>query len=80
MEKLLTKLEAAKVLQVSDRTIHTLIKNGELRSVKVGMRGVRIAPDALEEYLHPEDRKPNLNSCIILGNYEWDEKTNRDLN
>lgn len=53
--RLLTKGTAARALGVSERTIDTLIRSGDLRSVKVGKR--RLVPvQALDKYVADLER------------------------
>jgi excisionase family DNA binding protein len=42
--------EAAKILTVSDRTVHTLTKMGQIPSIRVG-RALRYSVDDLREYV-----------------------------
>ena len=51
MTNLLTYRDVAKRLQFSDRTVWGLVKSGELKSVVIGKRSVRITEEALEEYI-----------------------------
>ena len=51
VERLLTYRQAAKILQVSDRSVWTLVKSGELKSARIG-RCVRIDPRDLDEFVH----------------------------
>ena len=50
MEKLLTAPEAAELLGVSERTVRNLTRAGELASVAVGRRSIRICPETLVRY------------------------------
>lgn len=57
MEKqYLTKLEAADLLGISERTVHSLIRSEKLKSVKAG-RSVRITHEAIAEYLGQKNGK-----------------------
>ena len=49
----LTVLEAAKALNISDRTVKALLASGELRAVRIGSKLVRIPADALAEVAQP---------------------------
>jgi len=51
MDPLLTKRQAAEILQLSIPTIDRKIRTGELRAVRLG-RAVRIEPDDLREYVN----------------------------
>lgn len=50
---LLTTAAAANLLGVSTRTIVRWIQDGDLPAVRVGLRGYRIAPDALSSLVVP---------------------------
>lgn len=54
-DPLLTKADAAEVLNCSARTVDTLIASGELASVKV-RRSRRIPPSALKAYVARQAR------------------------
>ena len=47
---LLTARQAAKVLSISERTLFSVTKSGELPAVRIG-RSVRYSVDALREYI-----------------------------
>lgn len=49
-EPLLTVRDAAKILKVSNRTVHQLIADGQLPSVKL-VRSRRIRPEDLREFI-----------------------------
>ena len=50
--KLLLSLpEAADTLSVCERTVTRLIQRGELRAIKVGPRGVRVAVSDLQSWI-----------------------------
>lgn len=51
--KVYTADEVAYTLRVSTETVYRLIKNGEIRALKVG-RNYRIPEDALVEYFRKE--------------------------
>lgn len=53
LETLLTPQEVAERLGVSDRTVHTLCMNGELRHSRVG-RQYRISEEDLADYTNGE--------------------------
>ncbi len=48
---LLTRAEVAEVLGVSIQTVARLLRRGELKTVRVGERFVRIPAESLEAYL-----------------------------
>lgn len=50
-DELLTVLQAASYLQLSDKTIRRLIKNRQLTAFKVGDRSWRIKLSDIEAYL-----------------------------
>lgn len=50
--KLYTRQETAKYLNVSIRTVDRLIKNGELEVNRIGLRNVRISETAIKDYLN----------------------------
>ena len=55
LQSLLTIEQVATVLHVSERTVHRMIKGGELRVVRI--RGtVRINPTVLEALIKESDR------------------------
>lgn len=47
----LTVEEVAKRFRVSKMTVYRAVESGELRSIKVGKRTVRIPEDAVEEWV-----------------------------
>jgi excisionase family DNA binding protein len=51
VERLLTYPEAGKVLGVTERTIFTMVKTGELPAVRFG-RSVRIDPADLRRFIN----------------------------
>ncbi|MCK6460276.1 MAG: helix-turn-helix domain-containing protein [Planctomycetes bacterium] len=53
--RLLTAREAADRLAVSLRTLRTIIGQGELPVVRVGIRGLRIHPEDLHRFI--EERR-----------------------
>ena len=53
--RLLTVRDVAERLQMSSRTIHRLVANGDLTVVRIG-RSVRIREEALKAFLTGEDR------------------------
>ena len=55
-ERLLTMAETAELLNCSERSVRRAIKNQELASVRIGARGVRVAPSAIREYVHARTR------------------------
>jgi excisionase family DNA binding protein len=53
---LLTRGEVADVLGVSVQTVGRIIARGELETVRVGERFVRIAAKSLERYLQAQEK------------------------
>lgn len=51
---LLTIRDVADRLQVSGRTIHRLVANGELKVIRIG-RAVRVSEEALKAFLTQDD-------------------------
>lgn len=49
--ELLTVMQAAEYLQLSDKTVRRLIKNNQLTASKVGNRSWRIKSSDIDEYL-----------------------------
>lgn len=49
--RLLTYLQAAKVLNCSDRSVWALVRGGQLRAVRFGGRTVRIDAHDLEAFI-----------------------------
>lgn len=56
---LLTVAEAADALRISVRLLWTLTQSGEIRSVRIGQRGVRYAPAELQRWI---DRQCEISS------------------
>jgi putative molybdopterin biosynthesis protein len=53
--KLLTVLEVAETMRVSDRTVRRLIKRGDLTAYKVGDRGqLRVEEREVERYIESQ--------------------------
>jgi excisionase family DNA binding protein len=42
--------QVAKILQVSSHTVRTLIKEGKIKSIRVGVQ-IRVTQEALDEFL-----------------------------
>ena len=42
--------EAARILAVSEQTIRKMVKDGTLKSIRIGSRGIRIPRDAVENF------------------------------
>ena len=59
VEELLTVAQAARFLQVCEKTVRNLINEGKLTASKVGSRSWRIRKEAIDEYLtsHTNDTK-----------------------
>jgi excisionase family DNA binding protein len=55
-EPLLTRREVAEALGVSVQTVARLIGRGELETVRVGERFVRIPAESLEQYLQAQEK------------------------
>ena len=53
--RLLTIRDVAERLQVTPRTIHRLVANGDLTVIRIG-RSVRVSEEALKAFLTGEDR------------------------
>ena len=54
-EPLLLKLrDAAELLQVSDRTLWQLSKDGDIPSIRVGVRSVRYCRKQLQEWIEQQ--------------------------
>lgn len=51
---LITRSEAASLLQISVRTLSKLLQNGSLPFVRVGKRSIRILPDDLVRHLETQ--------------------------
>lgn len=49
--KLLTPADVAKILQVGTETVRRYTRSGELKSVRLGGRHLRISSEDLEEFL-----------------------------
>lgn len=52
--RLLTIRNLAERLQVSGRTIHRVVANGELKVIRIG-RAVRVSEEALKAFLTQDD-------------------------
>ena len=59
VEELLTVAQAARFLQVCEKTVRNLINEGKLTASKVGSRSWRIRKESIDEYLtsHTIDTK-----------------------
>jgi excisionase family DNA binding protein len=53
---LFTLREAAEALGVSQRTLWGLAKNKQIRSVRVGPRGLRFSPAALQAFIEKQEQ------------------------
>jgi excisionase family DNA binding protein len=53
---LLTRREVAEALGVSVQTVARLIRRGELETVRVGERFIRIPAESLERYLQAHEK------------------------
>ena len=56
MEKLYTPEQIAQLLQVNVVTVHRWLRDGKLKSVKIG-RLWRVSARNLEEFIHSKTRK-----------------------
>jgi excisionase family DNA binding protein len=56
-EEYLTTAEVAKLLRVSDKTVHRLIESAQLSAVRIGKRW-RISKTDLQEYLSRQRNQP----------------------
>jgi excisionase family DNA binding protein len=61
---LLTVIQAAAALQVSQRTIFNLIDRGELDTIRIG-KSLRIHSDTLQAFARRGTRKPNYEGKLI---------------
>jgi excisionase family DNA binding protein len=55
---LLTCREAAEAMRVSTRTLFSLTRRGEIRSIRIGCRGVRYSPADLQEWIDRQRGEP----------------------
>jgi excisionase family DNA binding protein len=53
VKQIMTPKEAAEVLGVHTATIYKLVKTGELPSVKLGPKLIRISESDLQKYIKP---------------------------
>jgi excisionase family DNA binding protein len=53
---LLTARETARVLRISERTLHALTKSGEIQVVRFG-RAVRYDPDVLKQWIEKQMKR-----------------------
>ncbi len=70
--KLLTLSQAASLLKVSQRTLHRMIKKGEIPVIRVG-RQWRILESRFEDWLQKEASSPsrsNMRASLQLPNNE----------
>lgn len=49
--RLYSKRHVAQLLDYSTKTVETLIKSGELKSIKLGDRSIRVSEAELEDYV-----------------------------
>ena len=54
--------EAAALLAVSEQTIHRLIKQGTLKVVKIGKRGIRITRESVEAFIGVTKEREDMNN------------------
>ena len=54
--------EAAALLAVSEQTIHRLIKQGTLKVVKIGKRGIRITRESVEAFTGVTKEREDMNN------------------
>jgi len=55
---LLTSRETAKALRISEKTLYTLTKSGDIQAVRFG-RAVRYDPDVLKRWIEQQSKKAN---------------------
>lgn len=56
-KQLLTVNDAAELLNVTPQMVRVLIKNGDIRSYKLGQRSTRISQEHIDEYLKSREVK-----------------------
>jgi excisionase family DNA binding protein len=56
LKPLLTRREVAEALGVSVQTVARLIERGDLETVRVGVRFVRIPIESVEQYLQAQEK------------------------
>lgn len=57
VSKIFTVDEAAEFLKVSPGYVQELMKNGELKFYRIGVRAIRISQEHIEEYLKRRENK-----------------------
>jgi len=67
VEKLMTYREAARVLNVTHRTLWSLVDRGELPAVRFG-RSVRIDPADLRAFIDAAKTTPASRSWLVCNN------------
>lgn len=73
-KRLLTSREAAKYLGISERTLFTLRKRGELHSLNVSHRGRRFDIIDLQDLIDRRKRVASNGSIDTMDNdADWDE-------
>ena len=57
--KYLTIKDLQKILSIGRNTAYDLVNSGEIPSIRIGeKRLIRINPEDLEKYLHPDTKSP----------------------
>ena len=57
-EKFLTVKQVAETLAVSEQTVKSYIRQGELPAFRVGLRGYRISPSDLQAFIEKRKQPP----------------------
>lgn len=57
MSKLLQIWRVAEILDCSKRFVYLLIESGELKSVRLGARGLRVISQSVEKYIEENELK-----------------------
>jgi excisionase family DNA binding protein len=65
--KFLTRHEAAGLLRISDRTLYSLTKNGQVPYIRLGQRCVRYPVDELERWLKEQTIGGHVESGSVLA-------------
>jgi excisionase family DNA binding protein len=66
-DRMLTTLEAAKLLSISPRTLFMLTKRGDITSTKFADRTVRYDPEDLRNYVARCKANPTWNQLVDHG-------------
>jgi excisionase family DNA binding protein len=54
-EKLIHVRRAAQIISCTERHIYNMIKSGMLKAVKLGLRGIRITQESINNFLGQND-------------------------